>query len=147
MDQEGSEADTSTAPTAYSHARVGGMIGVGFDISWKEKLFERVPDDKPSGYLAADACVMTYMSMETNPLNKDLSSVKEPSQTRRKDPPPTSYNLALTNTPIDVMQDLYPGDFVVLLRPTEEAIMEDVVCVLVASPVAGVKGRPTVRIV
>lgn len=142
---KGSEADTSTAAAAYVYARVGGMIGVEVEHSLEEELLERVPHDMPDGNLAAETCVLTHMTKATNHLDKYLSSFKKSSQPRRTGPLPTFYNDALADTSVDVILDLYPGDVVVILHLTEEAITEDVMCVLVKLPVAKVTRRPAER--
>lgn len=135
---KGSETESLTALTPYVHPRVGGMTDVGFDVSWEVGLFDRVPVEMPNRYLVAGTCVLTHMTRATNHLDKDLSSVEKPNQPRRTGLRPSLRNSALTVTSVDVTLDLYLGDVVVSLRPTEETIMESVVCVLFVMPVARV---------
>lgn len=112
------------------------MIGVGFDISWKDELF-----DLPDMYLAAEICVLMHKAKAMSHFDKILSSLKKPSQPRLTGPPPTLRNAPLTDISVDFMVDLYSSDVFVILRPTEKAITEGVVCVLVMPPVARVIGR------
>lgn len=143
---EGGEADSSTALAPYVHVRVGGMTGVGFDASWKDKLFDRVPDDISDGHLVADTCVLNHVTKVVNHRDKDFSSVKKPSLPRHTGPPPTLRNATLTDTSVDNMQNLYPGGVALILCSTEETILESVVCKLLASPLAAVVVLPTERI-
>lgn len=89
------------------------------------------------------------MTKATNHLDNDLGSVKNPSQPRCSEPPPTLRTAALTDISVDVMLALYPDDVVVILHLAKEAITGGVVCVLVESPMAIELERPaegTVRL-
>lgn len=123
------------------------MIGVAIDASWEGELSGRVPDDMPNSYLASQTCVLTHMTKAASHFDKDLSFVQKPSQLPRTRLPPNLRNVALTDTSVNDMPDMYPGDVVVTLRPTEEAITEGVMCVLVSSPVITVMGRTAERVV
>lgn len=114
---------------------------------YRGKMLNRVPNDMLDWYSASKTCVLMHMTKATNHLDKDLRSVKKPSQPRRTGPPPTLQNAAITDTSVDVRLDLYPGDVFAILRLTEKAPTEGFVCVLVASPVAGVMERPSENIV
>lgn len=76
--------------------------------------------------MAVETCVLTHMSKATKHIDKDLSSVKKPSQPYRTVPPSTLRNLVVTDTSVNVMLHLFPGDVVVIPRPKEEAITEGV---------------------
>lgn len=123
------------------------MIGVRLGALWENELFGRVLDDMPDRYLVAESCVLTQMTKATNHLNKDLSFVIKPSQPCRTGPLPKSCNDTLTDTSIDVMQDLYPGDVVFICRLRGETLTKGVLCVLVASPVEREMGRPARKVV
>lgn len=99
------------------------------------------------GSLNAETFVLTQMIKEANRLDKNQSSVKKPSQTQHTGPPSTLFNNVKTDTSVDSMLNLYPGDAIVTLNLTENAITEGFMCVLVASSVAGVTRRPAEKIV
>lgn len=143
---EGSKAGISTAPYPFDRSRVEGTIGVRFDTPWKDRFLDRVPDDMPDGYLAAETCVLTNMTEARNRFDKDLSSFKKPCQPRRAGPSLTLRNVALTATSVEFILDLHAGDVAIILRPAIKAIMGSAICVPVASPVARVMGGPADRI-
>lgn len=116
---ERSEVDSSAAPTAHGHVRVGCRISVEFNASWEERVFAGLLDSMPDWYLAVETSVLTPMSKAVKHVKKHLSSVKSPSRPRCTGPPSTLGNAALNVRTVDVMQDLYLGDVIVLLRPTE----------------------------
>lgn len=122
------------------------MTGVGSDASLEDEMFESVSNDLRDVYLAAVTCVLMLMLEATYHLDKDLSYVLKPSQPRRGMLPPTVRNAALTDTSVNVLLNLYPGDFFIILRPTREAITEGVVRILVALSVAKVLGKCAKRI-
>lgn len=85
------------------------------------------------GYLAAETGVLTHMTTEPDHRIKDQGSVGSPNRSRRTEPPPTLCNAAPTDTYVDVVLDLYPGDVLVILHPTEEAITKGIVNVIVTT--------------
>ena len=132
------EWERSSASGKARRFFVDGSCGPTFGVGFSDET-EIVCDDEsdpafPSLYLNMERVVFEECRKPNRSLSFDASSL-------------SSAQATLPSRPSIIDMDLYPGDVLTFVRPTEVDITEGICCVFHASPVSASRRRPAERLV
>ena len=125
---------------------VGPTVGVGFESGWGTQSDEKLDLAFPNDFLELEALLLSVVQQPTRNLDGTLSRrVNDRSDASVPDSGFLQTTiLGSSGTIMDI--PLYPGDTVTSIRPSQHAVSEGVVCVLLASAVSGMLSKPAERL-